>query len=395
MTENYYTDEITVKGDPENLFDFFWMEGFNFNEEVLTDYLLSLKTKPFVLLTGISGTGKTKIAQLFVDYLYQDEGMNADDYKAFIPVRPDWTDNRGLLGYYNPLDQSYHSTPVLDMLLRAKQDPDHPYFIILDEMNLAKVEYYFSDFLSIMESRTGDSPEGDPLQLYEKGIDVNNGGDGEGKIPDQLHMPSNVFIIGTVNVDESTYMFSPKVLDRANVIEFNEVRLYDSDSDSSRDDSFRLRDPVLERSTCLSGERFASRTDYDKVKVHVEEPLGQLLNILSPYHLHFGYRVINELSRFVSEAKDLVGDSEEAMQAAMDIQILQKILPKFHGTRAKLEKPLGELLDLCYGNSDDALSGKIDGALAYAPDAPYPRSAQKIARMLRTLDEQGYASFIE
>ena len=106
--------------------------------------------------------------------------------------------------------------------LRRIRNPGKPYFVILDEMNLAKVEHYFSDFLSIMESRTPDNPEGEPVILH-------NWEHSETKdgllIPGKLHIPSNVYFTGTVNVDESTYMFSPKVLDRANVIEFNDVEL--------------------------------------------------------------------------------------------------------------------------------------------------------------------------
>jgi 5-methylcytosine-specific restriction endonuclease McrBC GTP-binding regulatory subunit McrB len=281
--------------------------------------------------------------------------------------------------------------------MRAKDDPLNPYFIILDEMNLSKVEYYFSDFLSIMESRTGDSPEeGEPFRLHEiDGGALRSGGADSDTIPSQLHMPNNVFITGTVNVDESTYMFSPKVLDRANVIEFNEVRLYGSETDTSHDDSFRLAKPELDRATCLGGERFASRRNYDAAKKHLEAPLSKLLKILSPYHLHFGYRVINEFSRFVTEAETLVGDSKGTIQAAIDIQILQKILPKFHGTRAKLKMPLRELLSFCYQDDDAAPSEKIEKASGLYPNAQYPRSAKKIARMLRTLDEQGYVSFIE
>ncbi|MBZ0213240.1 MAG: hypothetical protein K8H99_05520, partial [Nitrospirae bacterium] len=123
-----------------------------------------------------------------------------------VPVGADWTGNENLLGYPDGIDaQVYRSTPILDFVLRACDDPDRPYFLILDEMNLSHVERYFADFLSAMESGEGMIP------LYQ-GQDRKADRD----IPQTLHLPRNLFVIGTVNVDETTYMFSPKVLDRAN-----------------------------------------------------------------------------------------------------------------------------------------------------------------------------------
>jgi 5-methylcytosine-specific restriction endonuclease McrBC GTP-binding regulatory subunit McrB len=369
----------TVKmwGSMEHLYDYYESKGFFFSKEILTRYFLSLKTKPFVILTGISGTGKTKIAQIFADYICQDETPEERRKRiAFVPVKPDWMDNKGLLGYYNLLDEKYHVTPVLRLLLDAKNHPDKPYFIILDEMNLAKVEQYFSDFLSIMESRTQDKPEGEALHLHSVGNFQSQ--DGNGDVPSSFHIPANVYFTGTVNIDESTYMFSSKVLDRANVIEFNDVNLanYENGGDSSG--RFVLKDADV-RKTLLSGETFSSKTDYLgalNINRDVHSYLDELLNILRPYHLHFGYRVINEIAHFIRNAHELIQNFN--LDEVMDIQILQKILPKFHGTQGKLEKPLNELFDFCN-----------------AEDTRFPRSAQKLERMIQNLSVQGYTSFIE
>ena len=106
--------------DPNNMYDFFRDKQFFFSKEILTRYYLSLKTKPFVILTGISGTGKTKIAQVFADYVCRDDSDEDNvDRIAFVPVRPDWMDNKGILGYYNILDETYHTTQVLDLILAA------------------------------------------------------------------------------------------------------------------------------------------------------------------------------------------------------------------------------------------------------------------------------------
>jgi len=378
-----------------HIHDFFEGKEFFFSKEILTRYFLSLKSKPFVILTGISGTGKTKIAQIFADYMCQDEDEEMKERrKAFIPVRPDWMDNKGLLGFYNILDQKYHSTPLLDLLLEAKENSDKPYFVILDEMNLAKVEQYFSDFLSIMESRTKGNPEGENIHLHS--LEEAKTPD-DRDIPNTIQIPENLFFTGTVNVDETTYMFSPKVLDRANVLEFNEVDLDGYSTGVSDNDSFHLENPDV-RNKLMDPEipLFCSRADYSELRDLIGDegnPIEQLLNLLKKYNLHFGYRVVNEISRFVRLSKDLLGE-QFSLNDAMDIQILQKILPKFHGTRGKLEGPLRDLLSFCLGKK-----GSFEEMMGQAQDskigALYPRSARKIARMLENLNIQGYTSFIE
>jgi 5-methylcytosine-specific restriction enzyme B len=390
----YDGEKFYAKSETSNLFDFFRSKDLMFSNETLSCYFLSLKTKPFVILTGISGTGKTKIAQIFADYMCQDEAEESQKKrKAFIPVRSDWMDNKGLLGFFNILDQKYHSTPLLELIINADADPDKPHFIILDEMNLAKVEYYFSDFLSIMESRTNDNPKGEKIHLHsEKKAET----PGEVKIPNEIHIPKNVFFTGTVNVDETTYMFSPKVLDRANVIEFNEVNL-DGYSSGFEQSAFSLKNPDV-RDKLIDSENpsFCSKRDYKKFKEiyeEIENPIEGLLDLLKRYNLHFGYRVVHEISRFVWLAGDFLED-ESDLQQAMDIQILQKILPKFHGTRGKLKEPLEDLLAFCL-DEKASLKEMIRQAMSPKTDALYPRSAKKIARMIKNLDNQGYTSFIE
>lgn len=377
MEIKYKNGTFHINPKNAHIHDFFDGKGFFFPKEILARYFLSLKTKPFVILTGISGTGKTKIAQIFADYMCQDEDEAAKEKrKAFIPVRPDWMDNKGLLGFYNILDQKYHSTPFLDRIINARANPNKSHFVILDEMNLAKIEYYFSDFLSIMESRTADNPDGEKIHLHS--LAEAETPDGR-NIPNKIHIPRNLFFTGTVNVDETTYMFSPKVLDRANVIEFNEVNLEGYSSSNFGEISFSLANPDVRNKLMDSATSpFCSRADYSRFREIIGDeanPIENLLNLLKKYNLHFGYRVVNEISRFVWLSKDLLG-APFNLNAAMDIQILQKILPKFHGTRGKLEEPLKNLHTFCETEQ-------------------FPRSTRKIARMIENLNVQGYTSFIE
>ncbi len=387
-----------------DVYAFFKRQGLQFPRSVITSYVLALQTKPFVILTGISGTGKTKIAQIFAAYLTQglDEPSRRDRI-AFVSVRPDWMDNRGLLGYYNPLTQEYHAPQVLRLLLSARDNPDATHFVILDEMNLAKVEYYFSDFLSVLESRTKDDPSGVPLRLHdEKGKRIQTADERE--VPGELKIPANVLFTGTVNVDETTYVFSPKVLDRANVIEFNAVTLPGYADDANVLDELVFSEPdvraLFDKDRLLP---FCTKDDFDAYRKTCdingwEDPLAELFSRLKRYHLHFGYRVINEISRFVNLASEqLKPFDRDDRDNVVDLQILQKVLPKLHGTRGKLERPLKDIFDFCYPEPVTAQldANRLDQALGLDGGARYPRTAQKIARMLRELEEQGYTSFIQ
>lgn len=382
------TGNFALKSNNElnnkSLYGYYKLTGFRFSNTILSRYLLCLKAKPFVLLSGISGTGKTKIAQLFADYMLQNESEEEKARRiAFVPVRPDWIDNRGLLGYYNLLDQRYYPTKVLRLLLEAAkpENSGKPYFVILDEMNLAKVEHYFSDFLSIMESRTQNNPKGECIELHALRNHpvpaVESTDSAPLLIPHEIHVPNNVYFTGTVNVDETTYMFSPKVLDRANVIEFNDVSFSPQEITPS---DFRLDEEHEEVLSWFhdSESRFCSWKDLQSA--FDEHPsfrtfINELKKVLQPYHLHFGYRVANEMARFILLSRKYIDFKDADLSKAIDIQILQKILPKFHGTQGKLEKPLGELRDFCESHG-------------------YGRSVNKLEQMLLDLKANGYCSFI-
>lgn len=174
-------------------------------------YAASLLTKRFVILTGLSGSGKTKVAHAFAAWIAESDAQ----YRV-VAVGADWTTNENLLGYQDALRPEIYRKPTngaLDLMLRARDDAERPYFLILDEMNLSHVERYFADMLSAIES-------GEPIALHSATENLPGGNGDTLHVPPRLALPKNLFIVGTVNVDETTYMFSPKVLDRANVIEF-------------------------------------------------------------------------------------------------------------------------------------------------------------------------------
>ncbi|WP_419939457.1 hypothetical protein [Candidatus Palauibacter sp.] len=330
------------------------------------------------------------------------------DNRVVVPVRPDWVDNRGLLGYFNPLSNEYSTTPFLSLLLEAQAEEEraekeerdpHPFFVVLDEMNLARVEHYFSDFLSALES-------GEPIPLHES-EEVEEGRTESGPVvPRQLRVPSNVFFTGTVNVDETTYMFSPKVLDRAFTIEFDRVDLDGFTTGIHADEEAGLSLDGGDGELRLTPYRKPGRDDWRKFsQLHdgrFHRTLLELHGILEEEHRHFGYRVANEIARFVDLAHEQSADGEAAAEAAFDLALLQKVLPKFHGTQQELEPILRRLASALGATPEDASEHVPAGTSAADPEAStegraarFPRTVAKIRRMLKRLEQRGFTSFIE
>ncbi|MGH2510258.1 MAG: McrB family protein, partial [Ktedonobacteraceae bacterium] len=194
--------------------------GYYFDDETLYNYHICLKTRPFVILAGISGTGKSKLSQLYAEAL-----GNSTRYLR-LPVRPNWSDDRYLLGYFDTITREYITEPAIEFLLEANADEDNLHFFCLDEMNLAHVEYYFSQFLSAMEE---ERPTDRRITLLSKKVQQQML-----SIPEQSEfarqlahvlIPTNLFFTGTINVDETTQPISDKVMDRANTLEFFHVDL--------------------------------------------------------------------------------------------------------------------------------------------------------------------------
>ena len=360
--------------------------GLNYNDVLIIRFISSLLSKPFVILSGLSGSGKTKIAQSFVEWICQ----NNSQYRI-VPVGADWTNREPLLGYPNGLNPDEYITPdsgVLHLLLEASKDQNQkkPYFIILDEMNLSHVERYFADFLSIMESK-------DTVKLYT-GSDRSST-DGL-DITQQIGWPKNVFIIGTVNIDETTYMFSPKVLDRANVIEF---RITEEEIAAFLNNPGIPDLSKLSKQGANMAENFlaiAAISDTDK-----NEELTNKLNLffseLKKVGAEFGYRTASEIMQLVAKLKAL----EPTIQnnVCLDIAIMQKLLPKLHGSRSKLVKVLIALAALCIEdkqkdefikNFENHLKNDFDGI-----KVKFDVSFEKLIRMYKNVLANGFTSYAE
>jgi 5-methylcytosine-specific restriction protein B len=360
--------------------------GLNFSSELILRFISSLTAKPFVILSGLSGSGKTKIAQSFVQWICENENQ----YKI-VPVGADWTNREPLVGYPNGLVPEEYITPdsgVIHLLMEAlkEENKNKPFFLILDEMNLSHVERYFADFLSIMESN-------DSIKLYTGKERTCLDGL---QIPLEIGWPKNVFIIGTVNIDETTYMFSPKVLDRANVIEFRitNAEIKDFLANPGIPDLKKLnRQGIAMAESFLS---IASQTSLLK-NDDIAKELVSFFNQLQHVGAEFGYRSATEIMQLAAKLKTLeptISDND-----CLDIAIMQKLLPKLHGSRSKLVKILIALSGLCVENKtkeefekqfDDLYKNNFDSLTI-----KYPISFEKLIRMYKNVLANGFTSYAE
>ncbi|MEW4234365.1 DUF3578 domain-containing protein [Bacillus thuringiensis] len=342
-------------------------KGFYYEEKDLINFFLSLKTKPFVILSGISGTGKTKIVQWFAESLGATE---ENGQFTLIPVRPDWSDSSDLLGYVN-LQGEFQERPLIKVLENADANPNRPYFVVLDEMNLARVEYYFSDFLSVIESRKWKDRKIVTSPVLPESITNKH-----------ITIPSNVYIIGTVNMDETTHPLSKKVLDRANTIEFNTVSLdyFNFLMDVEEKEAEIVSNRSLETEYLHLKECFKENEDLVR---NISNLLIKINKILESVGAQVGYRIRDEICFYMAynEQGKLLSFDE-----ALDYQIYQKILPRLAGSDGRTEEVLKQLYVLCTNEEYD--SGNNDASYA-----KYPRSANKLSHMLRRFEYDGFTSF--
>jgi hypothetical protein len=367
--------------------------GLMFSPELIKRFIASLCTKTFVICSGLSGSGKTKLAQAFAQWIcYKEADGEKNQQYCLVPVGADWTNREPLLGYPNTLKADQYVKPengVLDLINRARLNQTKPYFLILDEMNLSHVERYFADFLSTMES-------GDAIPLHTIDAEENI----DGGVPKQLKLPKNLFIIGTVNIDETTYMFSPKVLDRANTIEF---RLTEKDLKEFIASDVKLDMDLLKGEGVGMGEIFVTmatqKTDKNLNKVQAD--LMKFFKELKKSGAEFGYRTASEMGRLMLMLKKMdVKDND-----SLDIAIMQKLLPKLHGSRNKLTKVLPVLGSFCLVKDSEKIKEEYldkfvnntfsEEEISQHKNIKYPISFEKICRMYKNAIENGFASYAE
>lgn len=370
VVNDAYSDVLRIYEDEGKWYLEYLIRNFRYEkvpEEFKTQfgrrYITSLLAKPFVILTGNSGTGKTRISRMFADYL-EVRSENSEKNWVLVPVGADWTDNTKILGFYNPLADEgkgrYEKTEILRLIERANVNRSIPYFIILDEMNLSHVERYFSDFLSHMETKN--------IPFILDGC------------KEHVEYPPNLFVVGTVNIDETTYMFSPKVLDRANVIEFkpDESSVLELFINSATTKSVAAANDGTSAAflnLALSVRAGCCNLD-DNTLYSVQDLFKQVYKITEKYGFEFAYRTVKEIRQYIVASYEILEDKKSFnLVAAEDEQLLQKILPKIHGNKKEIGQLLEELDTLCEQNG-------------------LKLSQEKIKQMKGKLAKVQYASFI-
>lgn len=345
---------------------YIFSKGFTYSAANIKNLYLSIRSKPFVIISGISGTGKTKIVQLFAESLGATE---ENGQFTLIPVRPDWSDGSELIGYTD-IKGDFLEGPLTKIVREATNNLDRPYFVLLDEMNLARVEYYFSDVLSIMESRKKDEDTYTSSTL----IEIEN---------EKLTLPNNLYIIGTVNMDETTHPFSKKVLDRANTIEFNEIYL----NNFSFLKNTEPVEPIQLSNSSIEAGYIQLKDCYEANKnivEYVSDELTTINKILEPHNAHVGYRVRDEICFYM-----IYNDEGSLFERdeAFDYCLMQKILPRLAGSGLKMRTVLEQLFEHFTGNEYPA------SETFNMTEARYPLSVKKVHDMLGRLGDEGFTSF--
>lgn len=357
----------------------------------------ALRTKPFMLLAGISGTGKSRIVREFAfkscpDYL-QDKDKTTPGNYCMVEVKPNWHDSTELLGYWSNINKRYMFTKFVKFLVKAKMFPEVPFFVCLDEMNLAPVEQYFAEFLSVLETRRmikNDKGEDEVVSgvlvdkeyfaklgtlnstsgtlgtlktdrdIYFKLFDIQDKGEmdkveneSDSLLTEGLTLPENVFIVGTVNMDDTTHQFSRKVIDRAMTIEMNGGALADIFKNSSdityADEPMTMEDmksryisasEVLEKCYAVVNSQEISDYIQGKGEEGLPQRLEEINKVLRGTPFTVSYRVMNELTIYLAVLLDkVVEDGTEVtadnfkpyVEEAIDKILLMKILPRVEG----------------------------------------------------------------
>lgn len=299
--------------------------GYVYTEKDLVNFHVAMKSSTLVILSGMSGTGKSKIVSLYGESL----GLPPEEIRM-IPVRPSWTDDTDILGYLDTTTMLYRAadTGLVDTLRAASENPDKLYLICFDEMNLARVEHYFSQFLSVLENPVGKRF----LQLYNPELEARVYNASE--YPSRIELGKNLLFVGTVNLDESTFHFSDKVLDRANVIRFHRCSFAELKKCSLEAPPKQEALPTVSTTMYLSFEdpekRVISLTDQE---IAFLSDLDALLDETKTDG-GIGFRVVRQIDDYL---KNIPENAPLTHQEAFDLQIAQRVLTKLRGSREQLQ----------------------------------------------------------
>lgn len=383
-TEMEYEEVLSPEETDETEFiDYFanicLNKGLYYAKKDLINFHTAMKTNSFVILSGMSGTGKSKLVQCYYEAI--NNGEKTQNRLLFIPVKPSWQDDSDLLGYLDTVNNIYRpgDTGLVDFIREAneKENRDECYIVCLDEMNLSKVEHYFSQFLSILERE----PKQRKLNLYnsERKGKVYNQND----YPENLSIGENVFFVGTINTDESTHSFSDKVLDRSNIIELELQNFADIKKNIEN---------FSKESLVLSENRQPSFIKFNGMKVNDQNNKLNNTELEFLWKLHItlnknvpnigvGMRIVNQIESYVM---NLPKNSLLSRKEAIDLQILQRVLTKIAGSESLLAP-------LIRRNENSELEGELLDLFKEFNDlSDFKRSIEKLYIISMELNEYGH-----
>ena len=391
--------------------------------EYIISYLTALRTKPFMLLAGISGTGKSRIVRKLAQATTTQQYVNDDDrWKdnrpenfELIQVKPNWHNSMDVVGFYSNISKKYEYTPFVEFIVKAWQHKDTPYFLCLDEMNLAPVEEYFAEFLSAIESRSTDEngeyitdPIIKPFKEFGKDVceDMLKHLLGEAHHTESnplaeqftkkgLTLPPNLMVMGTVNMDETTFSFSRKVLDRAMSMEMNEVD-YDKFL-SGESEQFPLLKDIND--LLVKRPQLASEVKEEIDSAKVIGYLKDVNNLLDGTPFKLGYRAANEAMLYVAASCDFAGE-KFSIEKALDEFTLMKILSRIEGDDNRLTVDENDLVLETIGKDSitDAGEDRINllnclRAIVRENIGSNTETEKKINIMYRTLEREHFVSY--
>ncbi|TPH13254.1 McrB family protein [Litorilituus lipolyticus] len=487
-------------------------KNFYFEDDTLYNFHCCLQTKPFTILYGPSGTGKSKIAELYADFICDKNALDLNEHLCFVPVRPNWTSPSDLMGFYDYLNDQFVPSDFYNFMVKAEADEDNPYFLILDEMNLSVVEHYFSDFLACLESRRlvgavdhdlenwesevsdtspktasqaaitaffdlvdnghliltepfdrtilrdhpimqqwvkdhskyphtkdqgfltlfksefnqkvtgGTTPkrlagkffqylgpnqaqlattrnydlsdlttgivqsllkqskkiEQHPLEIYKNANEVKS-----------MPIPLNLYIIGTINMDESTHALSSKVLDRANTIEMNNVSIDILNTQVVQDGTLKVDNLNHIFSKIKTLPTINSAKALNQNKPELIELIYSINDGLNQYRTNMGHRSIFEITHYINNYIAECGD-ESLAEEALDLQFCQKLIPKLMGADERVEL---SILHTVAALTEGALNNPDHILTADMTQYNYSKTLDKLQRMYKYYTQNGFVNF--
>ncbi|WP_153732789.1 McrB family protein [Sporosarcina obsidiansis] len=362
----------------ENLFTYLKSKNLILEEKQIVNFHTALKTRRLVILSGPSGTGKSQLVFNYAHSLGLMKKVNKDTHQfKMIPVKPNWRDDTDLIGFLDTINNIYRPSEsgLIDTLIEAKDNRDKIYLICFDEMNLAKVEYYFSQFLSVLELEGTERK----ISLYSKNL-VGRVINGE-QYPHEIPIHSNVLFVGTINIDETTQTLSDKVLDRSNYIELNipenHINNWVTNSIATTQLSSKEQNSDDKVENIVDLYHFDNWSNPTKEIKLLKEEI-QILNKINQILINndsskgIGFRVLDHINSYML---NLPPNQLLERKDAFDLQISQKIIPKLRGTIDEL---------------DEVIKNPEDGLLRIFEEKSLIISSRAIIRKLRELDTYGY-----